>query len=532
MPDWILLLPIVFPLVGAVFFSWLTTRLQPRARSWLPMIFLVLQVVALLLNVAPGAHRLVVAEWKPAGFSIALQMDGVTQLLLLMMVAPIIALWLVAPPRKPFDRLPLLVLSAAILLTAAENLVTAYLAWSLLDFSILLWRWARGIERETALRSVVIGQFSGLVLFAGSIFIAAGQTQLGATLAALAFWARLGIFPFHYLLPTRGADAFDLWFARGIPIIAASNLWLHWSALRVDAPITLIGVLGGIVCIVSALWVWREESPARAIGISVSPAIALVPLTIAFANEASVAIALWLTLAVAAAFALFELALRWRADNLNRWHRLIWFAALFALAGFPLTPAFLGRVGVYVALWASGNWLLMLMAGGATLAALTPLWNFGFAIKGSRTASREPTRREYGGLTFITLVFLALAFAPMLIAHALAPAVGDSAERALDLVVRTNDVLGVAMAILTLAATVIGSFLLYLSVGSIRPRPDSFFVRLTRVLALDWLERLVVSTARQIGRIAQSVSTMAEANPTVWLLFVALWVAIFIMLVR
>jgi hypothetical protein len=196
----------------------------------------------------------------------------------------------------------------------------------------------------------------------------------------------------------------------------------------------------------------------------------------------------------------------------------------------PLTPAFLGRIGLYVSLWESGNWLLIVLASAATLLILTPVWNFGCALKGIE--SREPTRGEYAGLAIVSIAFAALAFAPMLIAHALAPNVGDAAERAMDRVIRTSDALGVAIGTVMLLLPVVGSyFLRYMSRG-FRPQPSSPIVRTGHAMDLVWLEHVVTGIGYQMGVAARNVSTIAEENPTVWILFAALWLAIFITIAR
>ncbi len=530
MPDWILLLPIVFPFLGALIFTPIAPRMRPRIRTWLPILLLTIEILAILVNIAPGSHRLVLSKWELASFSIALQMDGITQLLLLTVFVPLVALSLVAPRRAPFDLFSTIVLTAAILLISADNLVTAYIAWAFFDLAIFLWRLARDIERDTALRAVAIGQFTGLILVAGIVLLGSGQTGTGAWLVALAYWARLGLFPFHYLLPTRGVDAFDLWFARGIPLIAAASLWLRWPTLRIDAPITLIGVLAAVALSAAVVWIWREEMPMRAIVVCVPSAIALIPLAIVLGGDAAVALGLWLTLTTVVAIALGETALRWRADNLNRWPRLVWFAAMLSLAGLPLTPAFLGRVGLAVALWESNNWLLMLMVGTATLVILAPLWRFGFALKGSET--REPFRVEYAGLAILVVTCAALGLLPMLIAHALSPAAGESAERAIDLVIRTNDALGVGIGIVMLLAPIVGSYFLQTSIRTFQASPGSLTLRVAKILDLEWLERLLAAIGFQTGSIARNAVTLAEENPTVWVLFIALWIAIFIAMAR
>lgn len=529
-PEWVLLPPIFFPFSGALICAFVAPRLPARARTGLPILFLVIELALILVNIAPGTHRFAFASWSPAAFNLALQLDGVTQLLVLTMTIPLVALWLVAPPRQPFDLLPMAVFASAILLAAANNLLTVYLAASLLDLSILGWRLVREIERESAVRSLIVGQLSGLILLAGTLGLAAGQTSTGAALIALGLWARLSLYPFHYLLPTRGADAFDLWFARGIPLIAAANVWLHWSAWRVETPFTLIGILASGVFIIAAFSLWREESPMRVANTGITLVLALVPLAIAFGGNAAGALALWLTVSFAMACALFEIALRWRAENLNRWSRLIWFLGLFTLAGLPLTPAFLGRVGAYVALWQSNNGVVILLAGTVMIAILMPVWNIGFALKGSEP--RNPSRVEYAGLSIILIYFALLAFAPMPLAQLLGAAVGQSAERALDLVVRTDDVIGVVLSVLALFAPVFIAYGLNPLVLRLRPRTDSAYTMIARWIGLDWLAHWADAVADRMGRAARGLVSITEENPTVWLLFAALWVAIFIMIFR
>ena len=527
MPDWILLLPIGCPLIAALILTPLASHLTITLRQWIALGFLAIEIALALLNIAPGAHRLNISNWGLASFTLALQMDGITQLLLLTMFVPLAALWLVAPPHQPFDFFPILVLTAAMLLAAADSFAAALIAWTLLDLALFIWRIARDIERATALRSLATGLFAGMIFFAGAILLTTRPTD-GATLIGLALWARLGLFPFHPLLPSRGADEFDLWFARGIPSIAAANLWLHWSAFHVPTPYTLIGILTGASLVIAAIWIWRATNATHAVGVGAAYAFTFVPLSIAFGGDAGVALALWQTLAIAFAIALFEIAQRWRAENRNYYPRLVWFLGLLALAGLPLTPAFLGRIGLYVALVESGEWLLLLLAGATTLIILTSLWNLGLALRGSEL--REPTRVESAGLALALLAFAALAFTPMIVAPALG--IGESAERALDRVIRTNNTLGVAAGAIALILSVIGAYFLRVLTREYRPNARSFATRLARASDLEWLERGLSRVGFQIGAVARGAFTLTEENPTVWILFVSLWVAIFIAVAR
>ena len=204
MPDWILLAPIFFPLIAALILSPLASRLTITLRQWIALGFLVIEIALALLNIAPGAHRFNISNWGLASFALTLRMDGITQLLLLTMFVPLAALWLVAPPRQPFDFFPILVLTAAMLLAAADGIVAALLAWTLLDLALFIWRLARDIERATALRSLAIGLLAGMIFFAGATLLTTRPSD-GALLIGLALWARLGLFPFHPFFQPAGA---------------------------------------------------------------------------------------------------------------------------------------------------------------------------------------------------------------------------------------------------------------------------------------------------------------------------------------
>lgn len=529
MPDWILLLPIGFPLIGALVLLPLASRLTIVRQQWLALGFLVIEIGCLLLNIAPGSHRLSISNWELASFVFALQMDGLTQLLLLTIFILLAARWLVAPPHQPFDFWATLVLTAALLLAAADSFPAVFIAWTLLDLALFVWRLVRDIDRATTLRGLAIGLLTGMAFFAGAILLPSRPSD-GAWLIALALWARLGLFPFHSLLPTRGAGEFDLWFARGIPLIAASNLWLHWSAFHVAMPIPLVGVLAGISLVVAAIWVWRATDTTMAVNVGVSHALALVPLSIAWGGEIGIALALWQVLAIAFALAFFEIAQCWRAENHHHYPRLVWCLGLLALAGLPLTPAFLGRIGLYTVLLESGEWLLWLLAFVTTLIILAPLWNLGLAQKGAEL--REPTRVEYTGLALVLLAFAALAFAPMIIAPVLAPSVGEAAERALDRVVRPSDGLGVGVSALGLILPVILAFFARVLVSETHPSPHSFVARLARISDLEWLEDAASRIGAQLGVATRNVFMIMEENPTVWILLIGLWVAILISIAR
>lgn len=530
MLEWLLFLPIVLPIVGVFSLRLVAPRVAPHVRPRLGFILLVLEILAILVNIAPFNHRLLISNWSLASFSLVLQMDGIGILLLTTIFVVLAALWLIAPPRAPLDPLSVLVWTGAILLILSGNLITIYFAWVLFDLAILVWRLVRDIEREMAVRAFAVSQLAGFALFAGSQFLGTANAERGIWLIALAYWSRLGLFPFQWTLPMRGLNSRDLWNARAIPLLAGASLWVRWSALQVTAPWQVIIVLAALALGASLVWTWREEQPSRIATVCAWHVVALIPVAIAYGGDAGMALALWLALSAAVALAFFETALRWRAENRNRWARLTWFAGLVTIAGLPLTPAFLGRVGLYVSIWESADKWLVLIAGLVTWLALAPLWNIGESLQG--TESRDPNRAENIGLLILILAWVALSFAPLLIAHALAPEVGNSAEGVMLRVIWTNDLVGV---VIGFAATLLPFVLSIFLRGIARrfhPQPLSTVPRAARLFDLDWLEAAFAGIGYEMGAAARNLSALAEENPTVWILLVALWIAIFVLLPR
>jgi hypothetical protein len=521
MLDAILLLPIIFPVSAAIILALLMPRVDVARQAVLWRGVLLIEIALVLVNVAPGSHRWVVTVWERTGYTLALQLDGVTQLVVLTMLVLFLARELVAPARV--DPLVLLVLGAAILFAAADGLLMLLVAWTLLDLALFVWRWARQIERESASHSLALGLLTGMMLYAGALIARAD----GGVLFALALWARLGLFPFHTLLPARGADEYDVWVSRGIPLLAAANVWLHWDAFRITAPYTLIGILGGASWIVTALWMWRTADATRALGFAAMHALTFVPLSIALGGEAGVALALWQTLAVAFALCLGEIALRWRAETRMISPRWVGGLALGALAGLPLTPAFLGRMGSYVVLVERGEWLLLTLVFITTLSVFAPLWYRLGTLTGSPT--RVPTRGERTGVILALGAFGVLALAMPFLTPALG--IAEASARALERVIWTDNAFGVWLSVSVLLIPFIGALFVRASALA-SPRANALVARLARAGDLEWFTRAVARGGWRLGVLVRDAFSLTEENLTVWILFAALWSAIFIAISR
>lgn len=484
--------------------------------------WLIIEIGLLLLNAAPGSHRLVLSTWERASLTFALRLDGVTWLIVLTMLVLWLARELIAPARS--DARVMIVFAAALLLAMADGVAMTLVAWTLLDLALFAWRWTREFERANAWRSLVWGWLMGLVFFAGAL---TARTNEGATLLALALWARLGLFPFHALLPARTVDASTLWIARGIPLLATANVWLHWNTFQATMLYTAIGILAGASWIVTALWIWRADDAPRAWALGAMYTFAFVPLSLVLGSEAGVAFALWQTLAIAFALVLGDIAWHWRAAKPNGVSLALGGIGICALVGLPLTPAFLGRLGVYVALVENGEWLLFALVFVTTLVVCASLWHWTSTRKG--TESRAPTRSEFAGLLVALVPFAILALVAWLIAPALN--IAESSARALERVVWTNNALSVGIGVVVLLLPFVGAYVLRARVAA-RADERALVAQLARASELEWLERAAVQVGWRASVLARDVFALAEENPTVWILFAALWVGIFIAIAR
>ncbi len=527
-PEFIVLIPVLLLPVSAIVIALITPRLGKPAQHWLPILLLTLVTIAILLNIAPSSHRFELSTWDLASFSITLQLDRVTLILLLAIFVPLTALQLIA--TRTLDAFAFYVLGSATILICAGNLTTIFFAWAFLDLALFAWREARGIAHDIAMRALVLGQLASLVLFMGSIVLSAKQSETGAMLIALAFWARLGLFPFHWIFPNADLETLEIASIRGSAVVAGASLWLRWDSLKVNAPYDLIAWLAAIAFIAALVWIARESEAAEKIAVNISAASIAVPLAIVFGGAAALAFGLWLTLSIAFALAMFELGISWQSDYQSRWSRLYFIAGVVSLAGLPLSPAFLGRAGTYVTMAESGQGILLIIILLATIFLLAPLWRIGMALRGGDP--REPTRVEYAGLQTLGLVFVVVTFSPLAIAQALGQATSDSANQAINAVVRTNDVVGVGIGFAVLLTPLVISFLLARVDWGYHPQWEELIAFGTRVIDLDWLARLLAATGQRLSALAVNLSALAEENPTIWILLVGLWIAIFILTTR
>lgn len=524
MPYWILIIPIFFPFAAAAA-AFLLKRAPERTQDTAALVLVGLEIVLIILNVSPVTHTLILSRWDLASFELALVLDNTAILLLLVIFVVLLAVWLASPPAKP--AVGFFIAGSAGLLISAANLMTIYFAWILLDLAIFAWRMQQPGERDSAPRLLAQGIVTAILVFAGALYAGTSAASTGALLVAVAFWARLGIFPFHWILPFRSADD-DLWVARGIPFIAGASVWLYWPSLKLDLASDWIGVLAVVALVASAIGALRARDTSSTISMGASLAAVFVPLAVAYGRDAGAVLALWLTLGTALAIALWTLALGWRQANraVPSW---LWVGGMVGLANVPLSPAFVGRVSLYLSWIENIQWGLVLIAGAATGVAVASLWQ---ARLGAEPPKEWPEgrSRQFVALGILCFVYGILGLAPMPITNGLSSDLSNAAASALRALTSTNLIAVVIAWIVLLVPLGIGFIFGRRRVVPIQPLPTE--VRTGDVLGLDSIIGLGASVGHEMGVVARNISAIAEENPIVWILLVALWIAIFVLIPR
>lgn len=523
MPDWILIVPILFPFLAALIQS--IQPLQARFRDRALFVLVGVEILFVFLNLSTQAHALTLSRWELGAFSIAFQLDNTSVFLLLVIFVPLFALWLATPPSLP--GLGFLIAGAAALLIVSANLMTIFFAWVLLDAALFIWRLAQAGERDSAPRLFALGLASTLLLFAGALFAGAGNPDTGAILVALAFWARLGLFPFHWIAPLQSWQD-DLWIARAVPLIAGASLWIHWSLFKLTLPLDWIGILAIVALGASTIWSWRARRTSVIMVATVSQTCVFIPLAVAYGGDTGPALALWLAFGTFLGFACLLLALGWRQPS-RRAAGWVWSAGLVSLGQVPLTPAFVGRVGLYVSWMRDAHWGLLVIAAITSGLVLANVWQ---ARLGAEPAEDWPEgrQRQLAALTVLGLSFAILALAPMPVANLLYTEMASSAASALGMLFYPD----VILFLLALAVLLLPLDLSFVFRRSRLAAPESHLTpaQAVDVLGFDALIRVAASVGYQMGVAARNVSAIAEENPIIWILLVALWIAIFILIPR
>lgn len=529
MPEWILILLVLFPPAATILLPVGLRKVPSSFRSWLPIGILSAEIILVLVSAIVLPSASLSSRWDLAAFSLSFRLDGLAALLAVLVLLPPVIIWLTNPSPAPSSFLGAIVTSAAILFVCADNVASLYLAWVVLDATLFLWRLWECREQDEAMRSLAFSQGAALMMFAGSI-LRATMPGAGNVLVALALWGRLGLFPFHFVQPEHRIESIGSWVMGGVSLVTGLSLWLRSPDLHIELPGPWILALASIALFASVLWAWRAGDGLGTARAGVLHASVFVPLAIVFGGAGGVALALWMALAVVAALALFSVALLWRSDN-PTWASLLWLGGVLTLGNVPLTPAFVGRAGLYQYLWNNGGFGFLLFAGLTTTLVLVPLWTARLRSE-QATGSQPHSRWDTSALILLAVLCAPFSFAPMPIAHAVTSGISTSADAALAEMTRANGSLGLVASLGLVIIPVVVSFLLRRPQVGYAPLKGNRVSFLARLVDLDWLVPAITSVGFEMGVVARNISTIAEENPILWIVLLGLWIAIFIVIPR
>ncbi len=541
--------PVLVPLAaGLLLFS---SQVARRYRLWQALVLLALLTTLVLVyyNVreltAPS-----VLFFSPApdeNFDLTFRIDPTTAFFSTIVIAAVLARLLIENLREDVRvaRGALFAIAGAVAFFSAANWTTLTAAWLLADLGLLLWRLdtPRAPEEEEAIpwRALAVSQVGAIVfLIAGTIalnggsslaFDAAALGGLAASLVLLAAWMRSGLYPFHFGL---SGDAltehgerlrgFAIPSLLGFYLLVRVLLLIQRAVAYPDVldALALIGVGATALLVVTEKRTGRELAWAtRAVG---APAFLLPFVAVRAAHPA---IAVWLGLGLFNFSVLATGATLLRAYTPRQpWTQVLWVSAIFAAAGFPLTPGFLGRIGLYAAALRSGQGLLVLAVAAATTLVLIILWRALLDAHGSEL--RAPRPLEYLGIALMILPMLAEGLAPFVIAALFGRAVEDASAFAYDAIVNPPNIFLAAMLLAAVLLPVPMAFVLARNWFVLRARLRIVPSGTGAALELSGVARVAARAGEQVGILVRQAFYLIEQHPIGWLLFAAIWLALLI----
>lgn len=424
--------------------------------------------------------------------------------------------------------------AGAILFLAADNWTTVTAAWLLVEFGLVIIPADDNPDRDAPARAfgwnlgaLVAWLAAGLILAneASSLRLADASVQgLAALLAFMAIWIRCGLYPFQAAAPTNTAS---IGIRLGLPLLLGGSLMTH-LALDTAGPMLFqewAQIIALLAVGVSALVVVGQADQSdglvwalRAFGAPLLLILFLVPGPLAAAAT------LWLAIAAFAAAQLAGIALLWRAQLPSLpLTTVLWFVLLAVVAMLPLTPAFWSRVGLLEEVYASGQLSMWLVLVGALALALIPLWREVFASR--EVAPKAATRYEYAALALLLVPILAAGVLPGVFAALFGDTLNEGAQRAYNAILNPTSTAALIFALAGLVVPLLISFELarrWTRGVNLIPLP------LTHALELVGVARALDLTYRFVRALIQQGMTVLEQPPIAWMIFLAIWVAVWL----
>jgi hypothetical protein len=211
------------------------------------------------------------------------------------------------------------------------------------------------------------------------------------------------------------------------------------------------------------------------------------------------------------------------------WLNVLWGAGILSALGLPLTPAFMGRVGFYsAALQANQGFFLILLPVLTTL-VLVPLCRA--FLDSEAVENRRPTPSEYAGLALLLAPIVIEGVLPFVFVGLLGRAAEDASAFAYDALLHPASAIEPIVIIFAILLPLPIAFWLARS----QPRWSVHLRRLARLV--PWLDTLTigqagVSLVDSVALFLRQASALFEQHPIGWVLFAAIWVALWLLNLR
>lgn len=508
-----------------------------RIRRWIPIVACILTVGS-LINVAQTPEPLTLLPGDEAlpALSLTLQWSGVALaagiFLLIILTGRFLYGLETDVPGFVFGSLT--AAAGALLFLAADNFTMVATAWIFVELGLLV---IPADETETYaaaaqafgwnLTAIVAWLTAALVLSNEGSSLRLSEVTVGGAsgfLILIAVWIRSGIYPFHASAP---ANLDTLSIRIGLPLLLGGYLMTRFLMQTQAAPAfnDEIEILSLVAVGISVLVVVGQFHGGAALTwmLRGSGAVLLLLPFFVSARLAPV-VSIWFALGAFATCHFVEVAIRWRSELPNlRLTLFVWIIALVMVAGLPLGPTFWARVGLLdsayrqtgIALW------LLLVAGMSLL--LVPVWREIFASR--EVAPRAPSLAEYAALACVLLPSLALSVVPSVF---IAP-LGNTAEArgalAYDALFRPANFATFIFLLAGLFVPLLASFEL---ARRWDPRRNLLPTPLTNLLDLSGVVVPLDAIYRFLRALLQQALALLEQPPIAWLIFLAIWVAVWL----
>jgi formate hydrogenlyase subunit 3/multisubunit Na+/H+ antiporter MnhD subunit len=466
-----------------------------------------------------------ISRWQPFtstglsasfGSDLAYYVDGVAFLFAALMA--VVALAAIAmylghseyPEGSSYTAL-LALLAAGFSFVFSANLITLCVSWVIFD-AVFLWALAAsdhgGERRKIIPRTMNLSWLACLGLLAAALLLGQGDDSLSVRsdsfsapvfgLILLAALVRVGLYPLHLWIPIgveARRDARTLLHlvpaSTGLYLLARLSVWADGGLPYGQ----VLALTGSLAFLVGALLAWVEADRSKILSFVMISQAGYAIASLAVAKPPITLVILWPSLNLVCCLGLLFLS-QDRSEPGGLWPTAALGLAMASLAGVPLTLGFVGRWHLYHALLTGPHLALLVLTLSAETFLLATLLKMWLAIYASPPELAHGRSFILVGAGVLAAPILTLGLHPPV----LRPLVGTSPlPTVLDLLHSTTLAQWAALSL-----PLLGSYLLQRHRQSIFDPFEPLWLKLSAVLRLEWLYRLlgqIVAGARGALRI-------------------------------